>query len=191
MELQLKLSNGVESEWYYLELYDDFNEMAEAFVEAEVDSDDYDDIDEYIEDNVFIDDIDDEFTQSCDTELLSDLYTEPFGDDHGVIHDWDELKSIIETLQLADKHDVIDAVLIYYDISSCADLEQAYDHVHRQGVYCGYWNDTANFARQELDFLFSENDIPTILDCNIDWDGVWDDLSSDFMEENGHIFRII
>ena len=53
-------------------------------------------------------------------------------------------------------------------------------------AYVGYFEDPKDYAQEYIDGLY---DIPDIIESNIDWDGVAEDLMMDFSEHNDHYWH--
>lgn len=190
---EIRLTDGENNKWFDITCYDDFNEVAEEFVNDL--EKDIDDVQEYIDENVYIDMIEDEFKQDYEYDGLESYYTHPdydgkFG--QGFIHDWDELKEEIEILEAADEANQLDPLIIYYKDSSCYDLEQAWGQL--KDAYHGHYSSNSYYSAGALyaaEFYQSNYNIEDVESGGlvIDWEATWENMSMDMWETDGHIFR--
>lgn len=58
-----------------------------------------------------------------------------------------------------------------------------------QDCYQGQYDSDADFAQETLQDCGYLEDLPSFIECHIDWDGVARDLMMDYFEVNGHYFR--
>lgn len=143
-------------------IYDDLRDYLERYLE--IDEDDLDEL--YAGEIVMINSEADELLEQCLT-------------DHDV--NWDDYKEAVELAERMGQTNARDIVAagLYLDISlDC--IEEA---------YLGEYNNDGEYAEKEAEQLGYLLSVPKFIRQNINWEGVAEDLSQGFMEQNGFYFR--
>lgn len=95
-------------------------------------------------------------------------------------------EKVWELLEL-DGHDfeMLVAYASYYGYGDAVSdlLEQAQD------CYQGQYDSDEDFAQELLEECGYLNDLPSFIECHIDWSGVARDLMMDYFESDGYYFR--
>ena len=158
-----KYNNGsLEGEWLDLDDYADAEEFEEACLELHKDEEDPE---------LMFQDCD------CEHDWERKLYAE-----RSIPSEYWTIRDALDRSYIDD--DVFDA---WANVTSEDIDEDAVKKCEEQ--YCGQMSgeDYAEQLCEDCGYL--SKDIPSIISCNIDWTGVWRDLTYDgYAEENGYIF---
>lgn len=132
-----------------------------------------------------LDDLNSDLDDYEDQWEFDEFEVEDWDDDYNSPDDFADLNEYGGYAELIEKHG--EAFHLWYD--NCGDCTESYF----LDCYAGLYDSEESFAQQFVSDHYMSDDIPSIIESNIDWEGVASDLGHDhtFIEgsEGTHVFR--